>query len=34
VRAIPAADIEDAEFVSREREDPPMLKDLVSDLFE
>jgi hypothetical protein len=33
VRAIPAADIDDAEFVSREREDPPMLKDLVSDLF-
>jgi len=34
VRATPAADIADAEFVSREREDPPMLKDLVSDLFD
>lgn len=29
VRAIPAPDIEEAEFVSREREDPPMLKDLL-----
>jgi hypothetical protein len=34
VRAIPATDIEDAEFLSREREDPTMLKDLVSDAFE
>jgi hypothetical protein len=32
VRAIPSSDIEDAQFVSREREDPPMLKDVVSDL--
>ena len=32
VRAIPSARIEDAQFASREREDPPMLKDLVSDL--
>jgi hypothetical protein len=34
VRAIPAADIVDAEFASRERETPPKLKDLVSDLFD
>lgn len=34
VRAIPAADIENAEFVSRDREDPPALKDLVADIFD
>ena len=34
VRAIPAADIENAEFESRAREDPPQLKDLVTGLFD
>jgi hypothetical protein len=34
VRAIPAADIEEAEYVSRDRDNPPMLKNLVSDLFD
>jgi hypothetical protein len=34
VRAIPAADIEEAEYASRDRDNPPMLKNLVSDLFD
>ncbi len=34
VRAIPAADIENAEFESRERDDPPQVGELVVDIFD